>query len=376
MRYAVAVSQHHDPRVAAAEVAGQVLERLGPDPDVALLLASGGHCASMEMAASAVSMVVGPRQLVGASVAGVMANRQEVHAGPGLLLWAGHTGEVEVVRPSVGRPIAEPPPGSSILVLADAFSCDLPALLAGLPDHLPLAGGTTSPTGTGGHPVLLADGTRFDDGALLVVFPPGLSARSVLSHGCQRVGRLFTATAAGEGTLERMGGRTPLDRLDEILATDEVPPRQVREGLHLGMALADPADDPEARDFVVLPVLGTDRASGSVSVAGSVEVGTTVAFHVNRPGSAEQDLLARFRDMAAESVLMFAPPSPDRPPGAVDGGRAAAVCDGLSTNSVAGAACAAQVGRAGGRPVLYHSGTSALVLGNTGPDPAVEGGRT
>ena len=43
VRYAAALSEHPDPGVAIGEVVGQVLDRLGPSPDLAVLFTTGNH---------------------------------------------------------------------------------------------------------------------------------------------------------------------------------------------------------------------------------------------------------------------------------------------------------------------------------------------
>ena len=43
MQYAVALSEHPDPGVAIGEVVGQVLDRVGPGPDLAVLFMTGHH---------------------------------------------------------------------------------------------------------------------------------------------------------------------------------------------------------------------------------------------------------------------------------------------------------------------------------------------
>ena len=43
MRYAVALSGHPDAATAVGEVVGQVMDRLGPSPDVAMLFISPSH---------------------------------------------------------------------------------------------------------------------------------------------------------------------------------------------------------------------------------------------------------------------------------------------------------------------------------------------
>ncbi|MCH2412493.1 MAG: hypothetical protein MK189_05925, partial [Acidimicrobiales bacterium] len=100
MRYAVALSEHHDTGIALGEVVGQVLDRLGPAPDVAVLFLTGHHVDRCDELGRTVRQTLGARHLIGGTAVSVLAHRQEVEESPAIVLWAGHTGPVEVFRPS------------------------------------------------------------------------------------------------------------------------------------------------------------------------------------------------------------------------------------------------------------------------------------
>ena len=104
VRYAAALSEHPDPGVAIGEVVGQVLDRLGPSPDLAVLFTTGNHAEAAPRLARVVRQTLAPEHLVGGTAVAVLAHRQEVEESPGLALWAGRTGPVTNVRYEGPRP--------------------------------------------------------------------------------------------------------------------------------------------------------------------------------------------------------------------------------------------------------------------------------
>ena len=89
MRYAVALSGHPDAATAVGEVVGQVMDRLGPSPDVAMLFISPSHLERAADIAGTVLKTLAPGHLLGCSAGAVLAQRQEVEQAPGLVLWVG-----------------------------------------------------------------------------------------------------------------------------------------------------------------------------------------------------------------------------------------------------------------------------------------------
>src|SRR5438874_220066 len=98
MPFAAAVSEHPITAYAVGEVTGQVLERLGPEPDLALLFVTTGHAGALEDAAAAVRTLLAPRVLLGCAAAAVVGNGQEVEFTPGVSLWAGRIGALKAVH--------------------------------------------------------------------------------------------------------------------------------------------------------------------------------------------------------------------------------------------------------------------------------------
>ena len=175
MPFVSALSRHPDTATAIGEVIGQLMDRGGPDPDLAVLFLTPGHLPLCEAAAATVQTVLNPSVFVGTSAAGVLASDEAVETRPGVSLWAAwwperrpdaaaitpHT--LEAMRDPSSRDgwsfseltlDADTASKSVLLLLADPFSFPVDLLLPSLREHYPLmpvigglASAAHSPTG-------------------------------------------------------------------------------------------------------------------------------------------------------------------------------------------------------------------------------------
>jgi hypothetical protein len=88
---------------AVGEVVGQVMDRLGPSPDVAMLFISPSHLERAADIAGTVLKTLAPGHLLGCSAGAVLAQRQEVEQAPGLVLWVGRTGPLSLIAKDQGN---------------------------------------------------------------------------------------------------------------------------------------------------------------------------------------------------------------------------------------------------------------------------------
>src|SRR5438045_7475086 len=93
MPFASALSEHPLTAQAVGEVAGQVLEQLGRNPDLAMLFITPPHGGALEDAAAAVRAILEPRILLGCAAVAVAGSGREVEYEPGVSLWAGDVGD-------------------------------------------------------------------------------------------------------------------------------------------------------------------------------------------------------------------------------------------------------------------------------------------
>src|SRR3954454_14149125 len=158
MPFASALSEHPLTAQAVGEVAGQVLERLGRQPDLAMIFLTPPHGGALEDAAAAVRAILEPRTLLGCAAVAVAGTGREVEFEPAVSLWAGRVGDqVLPLRleaapgpfgPTVtGRPDELPFEPSAVLLLADPFSFPADALFELVDQRhrgLPVIGGMAS----------------------------------------------------------------------------------------------------------------------------------------------------------------------------------------------------------------------------------------
>ncbi|GAC1592920.1 MAG: FIST C-terminal domain-containing protein [Acidimicrobiales bacterium] len=319
MPFAAALSEHPVTAFAVGEACGQVLEAIGGHPDVVAVFVTLAHAGALEDTVSTIREILHPTVIVGAASESIVGTGREVEGGPGVSVWAGRWGPVIPFRipggaPSVGLPLQLGFEPSALVLMGDPFSVEVEELLADLAaSHpgLPVIGGMASGARGPGGTRLALDGAVHTDGAVGFVLGPGVDVVPVVSQGCRPIGRPFVVTD-GEGKIVRaLGGRTALERLDELAAT--LTPDEVRAvnagGLYLGRVFDERKADFGPGDFLVRTVLGGDRDTGAVAIDDDVAVGTTVPFHIRDAEAAHDDLdglLVRDAPSAeAEAVLLF-----------------------------------------------------------------------
>lgn len=317
-RFAAALSRSADAAVATGEVLGQVLDRIGTAPDLAVLFVAGAHLAALDDVVEACQALVAPHVLLGVSARGVLAGAEEAEDGPALGLWAGQVGPVTPLRldtlpgepPILAGVPDELPAGGTLLVLADPHSFDVDGLLAVVDERAPtvrVVGGLASAgAGPGGNRLVLNEEVH-DAGAVAVVLPAEVAATVVVSQGCRPIGPPWVVTAAEGRFLVELAGRPALERVTQALA--ELAPDQRRlaaRGLHLGVVAHEHGvDEFRPGDFLVRAVLGADPARGVVAVDDAVDVGRVVQLQVRDDASADADLRRSLVGVAGAGALLF-----------------------------------------------------------------------
>jgi small ligand-binding sensory domain FIST len=378
--FAGALSLHPTAAVATGEVVGQVLEQVGPRPDLAVLFCSPHHVDAVADVAATVRTLLDPAVLVGSTAVAVVGGAREVEDGPALALWAARLPapprpvRVTAMRTASGTAVggisaATCAPGEVLVLLADPFSLpmdDVVELLGQLDPPVPVVGGAASAARAPGGNRLVLDGEVVADGAVGAVLPPGVATTLVVSQGCRPVGEPMIVTRSEGGLLVELAGRPALDRLEEVVRAAAPDDRaQLAHGLHLGIAVDEHRMTFERGDFLVRNVLGADAEAGAVAVGDAVPVGTTVQFHVRDARAADEDLRALLAaavpDAPAAAGLVFTCngrgrnlfDEPDHDARAVD-----AV---VASGAVAGMFCAGEIGPVGGRSFV-HGFTASVVL--------------
>ena len=383
MAFGAALSEHPLTTHAVGEVIGAVLERVGEQPDLALLFVTQAHGGAMEDIAATVRAALKPTTLLGCTASSVVGNAREVEERPAVALWAGHVGLVLPVvlrlesRPDgtaiVGWP-AEPPPGASALVLlADPFTFPTDAFLRGLREQadttLPVVGGMASAgQGPGGNR-LVADSSIVTEGAVGALVG-GVRVDSVVSQGCRPVGAPFVVTRAESsphGTrIYELGGRPALERLQELVSGMAADDRALlQRGLHLGRVIDEQRVEYRRGDFLIRNVLGGDPETGMLQVADEVEVGGTVQFQVRDGASADEDLREMLSGRQADGALLFTCNGRGTRLFGVPDHDAGVLADQFGQAAVAGMFCQGEIGPVGSESFV-HGFTASVALFRSG----------
>ena len=367
-RYGAALSEHPDSASAVGEVIGEILEAVGPSPDLAVLFTSASHREAISEVADAIHQVLAPSALLGAAAVSVIGGPLEVEERPAVSLWAAtqcpaQSVRLEAVRGPDGWAVGGMPVDAegTLLVLPDPFSFPSEVLLNTGPE-MTVVGGLASAAGRPGGNRLVLGQQVFSDGAVGVLLDPGVEVRTVVSQGCRPIGQPFTVTNSEGNIVSEMGGRSAVDRLREtLLGLDEAERALVSKGLHIGIVIDEHKSQFDRGDFLIRGLVGADEETGALAVGDSVDVGTTVQFQVRDAATADEDLRELMADASAGSALVFT--CNGRGTHLFDGPDhdAAVVHEALERAPVAGMFCAGELGPIGGHNFL-HGFTASVVL--------------
>ncbi len=374
-RFASALSEHPLPTHAIGEVVGDVLQEVGPEPDLAVLFVTAEHVGVLEDMITVVRQVLAPTTLIGVSAVAVIGNDHEAEEVPAVSLFAGHTGPVTPVRLEsvqspdghavVGMPDEAIEPGRTGILLADPFSFPAGEFLTAAESQYPylqIVGGLASAArGPGGNRLVL-DGHVYTEGAVGVLLPATLPVQTVVSQGCRPIGEPFVVTRAERNVVYELGGVPALDRLQSLIDSASVEQRNLMaRGLHVGIVIDEHKLEFERGDFLIRGVLGADRAVGAVAVGDHPDVGSTVQFQVRDAETADEDLRELIAGNRADGALVF-----------TCNGRgihlfgeadhdASIVHGGTGSSATGGMFCAGEIGPVGGKNRM-HGFTASVLL--------------
>jgi len=378
---------------AAREATEAALAGFGGDaPTLAVLFASSAHAPRAADVLRAVHEVAEPAGLIGCASESVLAGTREVEGAPAVAIWLAALQEpaptfhMEFHPTDSGGVIGgwtfdqDAQPGAPHLFLADPFSFPADSFLAhlnGLPSRPLMVGGMASGARDAGGTILFRDHDVLVGGAVGAELPQSVLVRTIVSQGCRPFGEPLVVTGARDNFVLELGGRPPLDRLQEALASLAAPDRELAtEGLHVGRAIDEYKTEHGQGDFVVRGVLGVDPSNGAIAVGDRIAVGEMVRFHVRDAATADEELRTLLQ-LTIEEL-------PGAPVGALlftctgRGTRlfperdhdAAVVSSYLGGAPLAGGFCAGEFGPVGGRNFLHGFTASAAVFADRLGRPA------
>jgi small ligand-binding sensory domain FIST len=372
-----------DPQAAGRRAAQVACASLGDrcPPSFGILFASPHFHDSPEALLRAVTEQTGPIPLIGCLAETVIGGAREVESEPAVSLWlAGDAGPVETfsmdfVRTASGGAYGgyrfEPERPGIHLMICDPFTFPADHLLAHLNANVPgtLVMGGLASGGIGmRQSQLFLDGRVLSEGAVGAYLPQA-EIHPLVSQGCRPIGDPFTVTAAEGNLIQELGGRSPVERLQELAAALTDRDRDLlTQGLQVGIVMNEYQAELHQGDFLIRGVIGADPENGAIAVGDDVGVGQTLQFHIRDADSADGDLQRTLEQEAAAlgghrpaGALLFTCngrgsrlfPGPDH-----DAGLLAKV---LGDIPVAGFFCAGELGPVGGQNYL-HAFTASIAL--------------
>lgn len=372
MPFAAALSEHPDSIHAIGEVLGDVLERLGPEPDLVVLFATVAHAGSFEQMVATAARLLRPHCLIGAVAVAVLGLGREVEESPGVSLWAATgIGPVEPVRLVASRGAWAGLPASAaegertLLLIPDPFTFPADRFVDDValshPQLLVIGGLASGGVRVGGNRLALGPAV-YREGAIAALLSPGVAVLPVVSQGCRPVGQPYTVTKGEGNLLVELGGVAALRRLQDMVTQASPDDRSLMsQGIHLGRVIQEQRLDFTRGDFLIRGVMGADEESGVIAVGDEVTVGSTVQFQVRDADSADEDLRALLAGHDAEAALvftcngrglsLFGEPDHD----------ATVIGETTGASALGGMFCAGEIGPVGGRSFL-HGYTASIVL--------------
>lgn len=319
-RYAAALSEHPLATHAAGEVIGQVLEAVGPAPDLAVLFVTAPHVGTIDDIAATVRTLLQPATLLAATAVSVIGGEREVEEQAAVSLWAGNVGgiptpvrlEAHATPDGVtieGLPAEAAEGERTLVLLADPFALPVDGFVdAAAASHpqLRVVGGVASAArGPGGNRLVL-DGSVLTDGAVGALLPAAAPVSTIVSQGCKAVGDPMIVTRSEGQIVYELAGQPALDRLMAVIEGLSSEDRErAQHGIHVGRVIDERKADFGPGDFLIRNVLGGDRKVGAVAVGDEIPVGATVQFHLRDADSADHDLRALLSGCTASSALVF-----------------------------------------------------------------------
>lgn len=351
----------------------------GAPVDLAYLFLSGDHFAASEDAVATVVDVLAPRHLLGCVAEGVVARDRELEDGPGAAVWAASLRNAEIetfhsvaLNTEDGVAVTGFPDldgADLVTLLVDPFTFPAAGFLTKLneeEDSVPLVGGLAAGGGEPDTQALFRDGEVVYEGAVGAVLR-GVPVRTVVSQGCEPVGRDSVITNAEENVVFELAGEPALERLkgDVATLTPDQEASAARGGVLAGLVIDENRADYRRGDYLMRGLIGVDEDTGALAVGEAVRIGQTLRFHVRDAGTADEELRENLRaaldgDRAAGALLftcngrgtnLFSSPDHD----------ARAVAELLGDDAVAGFFCAGEIGPVGGKPFL-HGFTATLAV--------------
>ncbi|TAH37273.1 MAG: hypothetical protein EYC70_09875 [Planctomycetota bacterium] len=319
------LSTRADAADASREALESVADRIGANPDLALVFITPHHAAQAHRVLEDLRGILGADVVVGCTASGVIGAGREVQSGPGLAVWSArlpgtrvqgfHLRLEETEEGNFVRGWPEVGPDVSAVLLGDPFSFPVEPFLASLRREKKaptLVGGLASGATRPGGNRFFMDDRVFDNGAVGFVIAGPMRLQPLVSQGCKPVGKPFVVTRCERNVIYELGGAPAYDGLGSVLAEmDEDERRRFSRAPQVGLrAASDPGSKDGSGGYLIRGLMGVDRRSGAVAVTDHVYKGLELQFHTRDGASAHEELqsllaLASALNPESEGALLF-----------------------------------------------------------------------
>jgi len=376
MPYASSLSTHGDPGVAVAEAIGQIIDKLGSSPDLAVLFVSGGFVARLDDFALAIQEILVPSTLIGSTAVSVICGEKEIENQSAISIFAGNfDGKAVPVRLNDdaselhdlhSRQELDGMPHTLVL-LADPFSFPVENAINDLGSRFPdlqVIGGLASAGNAPGINRLLLDDASFSHGAVGVLLGGEVIIEPLVSQGCRPIGSPLIVTKSEGNLIYELAGQPALERLQDMVKEMSDDERSlVTSGLHVGRVIDEHRIEFSRGDFLIRAVMGADQKSGVVAIGDVVPIGSTIQFQVRDAISAQEDLRLLTSELkSADGALLFTCNGRGENLFDIPHHDAEQIASKIVDGAVAGMFCAGEIGPVGSHSFLHGFTASAAIF--------------
>ncbi len=384
MRFASSVTACENVEPACRELLAPLDSRVTPGAvDLALLFVTGHFVEEFEKVVERVSERLPNAVLIGCTAEGAIGSDKELERVPAMSLLAGsmpgvlihpfHLRQAQVEAAQTQHDwerivAAAPESRPAFIAFADPFSIAVHTVIEQLNEFYPgapLVGGMASAARQPRQNRLLLNGELFDEGMIGVALSGRINLRTVVSQGCRPIGAPFIITKGDRNVVHELGGRPALEQLQNTLAGLSPEDGELaRQSLFVGRVIDEYKGQFTRGDFLIHNILGADRKSGAIGIAGLAKTGATVQFHVRDAQSADEDLraiLATHVGSTVRGAMLFGCNGRGTHMWPEAGHDVGVVRELLGNIPVAGFFCAGEFGPVGGKNFV-HGFTASIAL--------------
>ena len=386
MPFAAALSEHPVAAHAVGEVAGEILDRFGDRPDLAVVFLTPPFAGTLEDAVGAIDDILHPLVLLGCAAESIVGPHREVEHSAAVSLFCARTGPILPISLTVTEADGDDLtvsgwPGSlafepqALLLVADPYTFPAEPFLDWMGTRfpgVPVVGGMASAAHAPGANRLALGRQIHTAGAVGALLGPGISIETVVSQGCRPFGQPLVVTRAEGNVIFELAGTPTLERLASqaqgSLTAEEIALIE-HGGLQIGRVIDEHRASFGRGDFLIRSVLGADRRTGAVAVGDVMAVGTTVQFHLRDARTADEDLRVVLKGQRAEGALLFTCNGRGSRLFGQPHHDARAVADILGPVPLAGFFAAGEFGPVGGQNFVHGFTASMALLRDTVDSP-------